>query len=98
MVVVGFSAQRLRDGSLSSCHHLCGQVSRSDEQVEDETYGCGGNGGEQCVGHSMAEDASRIFLRADGSQCGGDGQYDGGHSEELEQAGVDCSSECHQSV
>ena len=98
MVVVGFSAQRLRDGSLSSCHHLHRQVARSDEQVEDETYGSGGNGGEQCVGHSMAEDASRIFLCADGGQCGGDCQHDGGHGEKLEQAGVDSSDERHQGV
>ena len=98
MVVIGLAAECLGDGGLSAADHLRRQVARTDEEEEHEAYRCCGEGGEQCVGHGMAEDTPRVFLVTDGGQCDHDGQHDGGHGEELEQSRIDGGDEVHQCV
>lgn len=98
MVVIGLAAEVLGNAGLSAGHHGSRKVAWMNKKKQNESHRCSRHSCEQRVRKRMPKDAARVFLVADGGQCGDDGQHDGGHGEKLKKTGVDRGDERHQRV
>ena len=99
MVVVGEGAEFLhRDIRGAGADEVSRQVARRNPEIEDEADRSRGNRRQQRVGDGVREDAARVLLGAERRERRDDGEGDGRHSDELEQAREDRGDEVEELV
>ena len=86
VVVIGKRPELLRHIGHPRADDLGRQVARCDPYIESESDGRRRNRRQERIRHGMGEDAPRLLLRTERSKRRDDGERDGRHGDELEQA------------
>ena len=87
MIIVSHSAQLVRHRCRAGAYDISGKISRCHPKIERQTDARRKDGGEKRVDYGVGKDAAGLLLASQGRQGSNHRQRDGGHSNELEEAG-----------